>query len=142
MPHVDEPTAAQLRLVVLRLARRLRQHANLDITPSQLSALTTIARWGRLRLGELAERERVSRSTVTRLVTRLEELQCVTRTPDPTDGRSAYVELSEEGERMLAASMRRADDYLADRLAALAEEDAAAILQSTPAFERLLDLRS
>ena len=55
--------ASELRFAVMRLSRRLRQHAPEDITPSQLSALSVIVREQRLTLSQLAEAERVQPPT-------------------------------------------------------------------------------
>ncbi|HUE59324.1 MAG TPA: hypothetical protein VMO88_07055, partial [Acidimicrobiales bacterium] len=56
---------SQLRLVVLRLSRRLRQEAVGEITPSQLSALTVVAKRGEVTLGELAAVERIAPPSMT-----------------------------------------------------------------------------
>ncbi len=64
---------ARLRAALLRLSRRLRKHEVADLTPTQLSALATVARDGPLKLGDLAAAERIAPSTLTRLVSALEE---------------------------------------------------------------------
>ena len=51
--------AARLRLSATRLARILRQQADSGLTPSQLTALATVAREGPLTLGALADIEHV-----------------------------------------------------------------------------------
>lgn len=50
----DADLAAGLRVAVTRLARRLRRHAVVGLTPSQLPALTSVERLGPVRLGDLA----------------------------------------------------------------------------------------
>ncbi len=60
--------ASELRMAVMRLSRRLRQHAPSDITQSQLSALAVLVRDKRLTLSQLAEAERVQPPTITRVV--------------------------------------------------------------------------
>src|SRR5919112_2598533 len=77
--------AAQLRLVITRTARRLRQEAGSDLSPSQTAALATIERHGPLTPSELATRERVQRPTVTRVLARLEEAGLIDRAADPQD---------------------------------------------------------
>src|SRR5262249_40656253 len=79
--------ASQLRLAVMRLSRRLRQHAPEDITPSQLSALSIIVRDGRLTLSQLAEAERVAPPSITRIVDALVQKGLVTRTVAQDDRR-------------------------------------------------------
>ena len=66
------PLAQSLRLAVMRLARRLRQQSEPDMTPSMLSALSTIERHGPMTLRELAVHERVQPPTVTTVLGRLE----------------------------------------------------------------------
>ena len=63
--------AAQLRLAITRTARRLRQEAGADLSPTLIAALATIERHGPLTPSELAELERVQRPTATRIVARL-----------------------------------------------------------------------
>src|SRR5687768_12538222 len=110
---------ARLRLVLLRLGRRLRKRAFPGITPSQTSALSVIERHGPLRLGELARLEQVSKSSVTRLVAKLDELALVERRQSDDDGRSSVVELTTEGRALLDESSERADAYLADQMSKL-----------------------
>src|SRR5437867_6858813 len=78
--------AARLRLGITRTARRLRQEAGTDLSPSQTAALSTIDRHGPLTPSELATLERVQRPTATRIVARLEGAGLVQRAADPADG--------------------------------------------------------
>ena len=74
MAATTAPTlGSQLRLAVLRLSRRLRQQTAGEITASQLSALTAVAKHGELSLGELAAIERIAPPSMTRIAVRLEE---------------------------------------------------------------------
>jgi DNA-binding MarR family transcriptional regulator len=131
-----------LRLVLVRLARRIRQRSGIGLTPSQLSALSTVERRGHIRLSDLASRERISRSTVTRLVAKLEARGCVTRTPDAGDGRSAVVALSDEGRRVLTEARERADSYLAEQIALLSDDERRQLAAVLPVLERLLEPRA
>src|SRR6478736_1491283 len=84
--------ASRLRLAVMRLSRRLRQHAPGGITPSQLSALTTIVVQGRITLSQLAVAERVQPPSITRVVAVLVTDGYATRTQSEEDRRVAWVE--------------------------------------------------
>ncbi len=84
--------AAQLRFAVLRLSRRLRQHAVSDVTPSQLSALHMLARDGRMTLRQLADAEQIQPPSITRIVDSLVAGGLVTRTTDERDRRIGWVE--------------------------------------------------
>jgi DNA-binding MarR family transcriptional regulator len=134
----DAETAAQLRVLIARLARQLRQHGPGDLTLSQWSALATVEQHAPLRIGDLAERERVSAPTATRLVAMLAEAGLLERTGDPADRRSAYVALSQQGRDKLegARSIRTAS--LATRISALPEGDADRLRDLLPLLEQLL----
>jgi DNA-binding transcriptional ArsR family regulator len=80
---------ARLRVAIARLSRRLRRHELAGLTPTQLSALATVDRAGPLRLGDLAAAEGIAPSTLTRLVTALEERGYVERCPVPGDARAS-----------------------------------------------------
>lgn len=135
----DSATAARLRLVALRLARRVRQHAEAGVTPSQLSALSALDRRGSSRLGDLAAHEHIGKSTLTRVVAALTDAGYVERTPDADDARCSRVALSDEGRALLAASRERADAYLATRVAALDADEQARLAAALPVLESLLD---
>jgi DNA-binding MarR family transcriptional regulator len=129
----------RLRLAVMRLARRLRQQTVGEITASQLSALASVSRLGPLTLGALAAVERVRPPTMTRIVGHLEAAGLVVRRPAPGDRRSAKVELSPAGRRLLDQSRTRKDAYLAERLATLTPAEVAVLRQAAAALERLLE---
>lgn len=138
----DLTRTAQLRLTVTRLARRLRKHSGAELTPSQMSALTSLERHGALRIGRLAEIEGISKSSVTRLVDKLETMGLVERTPDESDGRSWQVGLTAPGVELLAESSRRADEYLARQLDALSADDQRRLRAALPALARLLEVKA
>ena len=71
-PQTLEETAAHLRLVINRAARRMRQEAGTEMRPSRASALVTVELHGPLTPSELAEIERVKRPTATRILRGLE----------------------------------------------------------------------
>src|SRR3954453_860992 len=104
--------AHRLRPVIARLARRMRQQAGGDLSPTQSAALNTIACHGPLTPSELAAREKIQRPTATRVLARLEEAGLVARPADPADRRSSLVAATVEGEALLAASRAQKDKYL------------------------------
>jgi DNA-binding MarR family transcriptional regulator len=131
--------AGHLRLVVARIARRLRQEAGADLSPSLISALASIDRRGPLTASELAAHERVQRPTVTRVLARLEELGLIERAPDPGDRRSSLISASAEGRTLLRRQRSRKDQYLARRLAALEPDELATMERAAAILERMLD---
>ena len=94
---------SSLRLAVLRLSRRLRQETagQGDVTPSQTSALMTLAKHGEITLGELAAIERIAPPSMTRIAARLEEDGLLERRPDAADRRVARVAISAAGPEIL-----------------------------------------
>jgi DNA-binding MarR family transcriptional regulator len=136
---VDRELVVRLRLAVGRLARRLRQQAGGEVTPSQYSALSSVGRLGPVTLGELAAVERVRPPTMTRIVASLEEAGLVERQAHPDDRRVAQVRLSGAGRRFLQRSGTRKDAFLAERLARLDPDEVAQLAQAVAVIERLLE---
>lgn len=131
--------APRLRLAVTRLARRLRQQADLPgVSPTQISALATIERDGPLTLGELAALEGVQPPTVTNAVGRLEEQGLVRREVDPRDRRVHRVQVTAAGRRLLERSRSRKNAYLERRLRALGNEEREVLARATGLLEVLL----
>jgi DNA-binding MarR family transcriptional regulator len=131
--------AHRLRPVIARLARRMRQQAGGDLSPTQGAALNTIACHGPLTPSELAARERIQRPTATRVLARLEEAGLIARAADPADRRSSLVAATEAGEALLAATRERKDLYLAARLDRLSAEDLAVLDRAAGILERVLE---
>jgi DNA-binding MarR family transcriptional regulator len=125
--------ASRLRLGVTRLARKLRQQAEPGITPSLLSALSTIERAGPMTIGDLCAAEQVQPPTMTRRVASLVEAGLVARTVDPADRRVAWVRVTPAGAKSLAQTRKRKEAYLAKRLRQL-EPDRLAVLEEAAAI--------
>jgi DNA-binding MarR family transcriptional regulator len=136
---VSSDLAIRLRLAIARTARRLRQEAGAELSPSLGSALASIDRFGPLTPSELAARERVQRPTITRILGRLEEAGLVERAADPTDRRSSLVRPTPAGRALLQAQRTRKDAFLAARLASLGPEERATLDRATGILERLLE---
>ena len=138
-----EPVApalpSRLRMVVTRLARRLRQQGESAASPTQLAALATIERDGPLTLGALAAIERVRPPTITAAVGRLDEQGLVRRRTDARDRRVARVEITSRGRRLLAESRSRKTAYLEQQLAALSADERATLAQAATILERVLE---
>src|SRR5687768_15445856 len=130
--------ASRLRLDISRMARRLRQEAGAGLSPSQTAALATIECHGPLTPSELADRERVQRPTVTRVLARLEEAGLVDRAADPQDRRSSLVTVSAEGRALLDEVRARKDAFLARRIDALEPSDREALERAAAILERML----
>jgi DNA-binding MarR family transcriptional regulator len=131
--------AAHLRVVLTRTARRLRQQAGTDLSPSQTATLATIERRGPLTPSEVAACERIQRPTATRVIARLEEAGLVERAADPTDGRSSLLTITAEGRDLLEQGRTRKDLFLAQRLETLEPDEVATLERAAAILERVLE---
>lgn len=129
---------AALQEATLLLTRRIRKLSHIDLTLSQMSALSTLQRHGPMRVGDLAVREQITKSSTTKLVARLEEMGYLGREVARDDGRSFQVTITEHGHALLADSQRRANEFLAEELERLEEHHRVALLGALPALQALV----
>jgi len=135
---VDAELPARLRLVVTRLARRLRQESSSGLSPSLTAALSTLERYGPLTPSELAARERVQRPTATRILAGLDAAGLIVREPDPSDGRVTRVRVTPAARTLLRRLRGRKTAYLARRMRRLEPEELVTLEQAAGILERLL----
>jgi DNA-binding MarR family transcriptional regulator len=137
---ISEPDlAGRLRLSIVRTARRLRQEAGTDLSPSLTAALSTVEQHGPMTPSEVAVRERIQRPTVTRVLARLEEQGLIERMPDVRDGRSSLVSASPAGRALLKELRTRKTAFLASRIEGLDAEERATLDRAADILERMLD---
>jgi DNA-binding MarR family transcriptional regulator len=112
--------AAALRLVVGRIARRVRQaHTVGELTLSEVSVLARLDREGAESPGSLAELERVRPQAMATTLAALEERGLVNRRQDAADGRRAVMSVTDAGRKVVAD--RRSETV--GRMAAVLEEE-------------------
>src|SRR4029078_7707663 len=131
--------AARLRLAVNRVARRLGQEASTDLGPASIAALATIERSGPLTPSELARIEGIQRPTATRILGPLTDDGLVTRTSDPSDGRSAIVQISSDGRKALSRLRKRKTGYPAEKMRGLPDDDVATLARAAEILEQVLE---
>lgn len=129
---------AALQEASLLLTRRIRKLSHTELTLSQMSALSTLQRHGSMRVGDLANREQISKSSMTKLIAKLEEMGYLGREVDPEDGRSFRVTITEHGHALLADSRHRANEFLAGEIERLDEHHRVALLGALPALQALV----
>ncbi|MCP1427877.1 DNA-binding MarR family transcriptional regulator [Microbacterium foliorum] len=113
-------TATDLRMATFRLARRLRCARAVDeMSDAQLAVLATLRMHGRRTISALAERERVTAPSMTSMINGLEMQGYVARTPDSDDRRRVQVDITDAGTEIVAQTVRRRDELLAEMLAEL-----------------------
>jgi DNA-binding MarR family transcriptional regulator len=139
-PAVAADLAHDLRLTVMRLARRLRaERADHGLPLGQLSALATLDRQGPMTAGALAAQEQVRPPSITRVLAALAEAGYVDRAPDPHDGRQVVVSVTPSARRLLREDRRRREEWLASLLLGLDTEDRARLAAALPVLEVLAD---
>lgn len=129
--------AERLRVAVGRLARRLRQHTVGDLTPSQSSLLATLDRRGPMAMSRLAEIEAISRPSTTGIVARLAERGLVVRGDNPEDGRSAIIDISPEGSKLLQHRRHERNAYLARAIESLSDDERLVLARAAELIERI-----
>jgi len=115
-PDLLHSTATDLRLATFRLARRLRRERAGDNVSDAHFAVLACLRAGRLPIGELAQRERVSAPTMSNTVDALAEAGLVIRVPSEDDRRRVYIEITDAGTAIVTATVQKRDAALATAL--------------------------
>ncbi len=137
MPEIA-PLAAELRLSIHRLTRRLRQQQPDDeLTLTQMSALSVIWRNGPLTAGELATREQVRPPSITRVVDGLVGAGLVCRKDNPSDGRQVMVEITDLGVTRMEQHIRAREEWLVTQLRALSPADLEVLHRATVLLDDL-----
>src|SRR4029078_3136623 len=115
-----EMVAAELRPVLLRLARELRKETEqLGIPARQAPLLWLVRRSPVLSLAELAAEEGISAPAMSGHVDRLERAGLLERLRSSDDRRRVGLRLTDEGERLLRRVRARRTTWLAGRLTGL-----------------------
>ena len=132
------PLAAELRVSVMRAARRLRQmRSSEEITDGQYAVLAALDRGGPATPRALADGEHVQPPSMTRTVNALAAAGLVVRSPHPDDGRQVVVAITDDGARHVRETRRRRDAWLAGRLADLDPADREVLARAAVLLQQL-----
>jgi DNA-binding MarR family transcriptional regulator len=143
MKTVTDPltVANELRPVLLKLSRRLRQevHAR-GVTAGEVSLLIQVASHPGIGISELAERERVSAPRISKAVQKLLVDGLVYRhNCTPEDRRRVGVDITQRGRQVLESVRRRRTAWLTERLQRLSAEELEALEAAIAPLARLLE---
>jgi DNA-binding MarR family transcriptional regulator len=131
--------AAELRPVLLRLARELRKETEqLGITARQATLLWLVKRSPGLSLAELAAEEGISAPAMCGHVDRLERAGLIERVRSTEDRRRIGLRLTDEGARLLRRVRARRTTWLAERLRTLAPSELEAVEAAVRPLARLV----
>jgi DNA-binding MarR family transcriptional regulator len=138
MSSAGADLVGRLYLALGRVNRALRREAQAaPVGHGALSVLATLTKEGPQRLGTLATAEGVSPPSMTRIITSLEGLGHVRRTPDPQDRRASVVEATASGQRVVQAGRDSRVAALRDRVDALSPTDRDLLCRAVPVLEAL-----
>ena len=133
--------AAELRMRISRLARRLRREdGGRSLTLSQVSALSKLDRMGAATLSQLAGEERVRPQSMARTLDALASAGLVGREPHPTDRRQHVLRLTGTGHAVIDQHRLGRDGWLARAMAsALSPDERALLIRAGALMDRLAE---
>lgn len=128
----------RLRLVVLRLARRIRTNSVDELTPSQQALFASVVKNGPATIGRIAELEHVQPPSASKIVAALETRGLVERQSDPDDRRCSLIAATPAGHAYLDGVRAAGRTWVASHLAELDDDAMAALVAALPALEQLV----
>lgn len=131
--------AEELRPALLRASRQLRREARTaGVSALDAQLLTVITKHPGVGVAELADREQMSRPSMSVHVKRLEATGWIERDPVQIDDRRRVgLRLTAAGARALETIRRRRNDWLAARLATLTPAERAALATAAAPLRQL-----
>ena len=130
--------AETLRPALLRVSRKLRREAQMaGVSVLYAQLLAVIHKWPGIGAAELADREQMTRPSMSGHVKRLGAAGWISREAAAEDGRRVGLTLTSEGVQALDAIRVRRNDWLARRLAAIGPEARALLAAAAEPLERL-----
>ncbi len=137
VPDRKTDAAARLALVIGRLNRKMLK-ATEGLTHGTLSALSSVVKFGPLRLNELAQREGIAAATITRIVADLEGRGFVHREVDQTDRRAFSIEATPEGISYIVQARSARADVISKLLDTVRPAELDTVVAALPVLEELV----
>lgn len=133
--------AGELRVVVSKLTRRLREQAHAgDLTNAQKSVILRLERDGPATVSMLARAEGVRPQSMRITVAALEATGVVSGKPDPKDGRQTFLSLTPSFLKILKTGRTAKEDWLFRALnAQLAPREREQLAAAVNLLNRLAD---
>jgi DNA-binding MarR family transcriptional regulator len=138
-PAQTVAVAADLRVAVVQLLRRLREQAiGSDVTKSQSAALSRLEALGSATATELAKAEGMRPQSMAANIAVLQSLGLVAGAPDPKDGRKTLLSLTEKALEEFRTGRLAKEDWLTSALtSSLTPEEIARVADVVPLLRRL-----
>lgn len=133
--------AAELRAVIGKLKRRLREQAATgDLTPSQVSVLLRLERGGPSTTSGLARAEGMRPQSMASVIAALEAAGLISGAPDPADGRQTLLSLTERCRTWIREGRAARQDWLSRAIEAqLSPQDQQDLLATVELLKRLAE---
>ncbi|MDA8292681.1 MAG: MarR family transcriptional regulator [Actinomycetota bacterium] len=130
--------ATRLQLAIVRIHRHTRPSGVREgLSPTQLAVLGTLVHAGPQRSGDVATREGLNATLVSRVLAKLEEAGLARRSADVDDRRVARVEATARGRRLLDKEQLERASALRGEIEQLAPEHRRALADALDALEAL-----
>ncbi|MBV8065944.1 MAG: MarR family transcriptional regulator [Actinobacteria bacterium] len=127
--------AADLRIVLGQLVRRLRNEYSFSVTAA--AVLSQLDREGAQTTSELAHMAHVRPQSMAQTVSELEADGLVSRRPDPADGRRVLIEITAEGRTRLREERRKRESWLAEGIRQLSADEQQTLVEALPILQHL-----
>ncbi len=130
----------RIHSAAIHLLRRVREvdAKAMGLSPARASALSVLVFGGARSLTELADAERVTPATMSKLVAGLERAGFVRRYPDVDDARAIRIESTAKARRILERGRANRLDLLERLLSEATDEEIEAVSVAAEAVERAL----
>lgn len=139
MTRADAAADEALRLVIQKVARRIRSNrAGDDVSDTRLGVLFHLEQQDHSP-GELAAHERVSPPSMNRTLNGLERDGLVTRHPVDDDARRVRVVITAAGRSLIGETRALRSAWFSEQLAGLTADERRALEAVTPILRRLAD---
>lgn len=142
-PRITDPSilAAELRVLVGQLRRRIREHVgSAELTPSQISVLLRLERDGPSTVSALARAESVRPQSMRTTVAALEAAGHVEGCADPMDGRQTIISMTAACRQWITETRLARQDWLAARIGSrLTQDEVEVLAEAMHLFQRLVD---
>lgn len=113
--------------------------SGVDLTFTQLRALSALAKRGSLRVSELAEEFGIGLAAASALADRMTRRGLITRKTDPDDRRIVRLELSLRGRHLIERLERGSTEHFAKLIARMTPAERDALATTMRAFVRLTE---
>lgn len=140
MSSMSRDAADRIHSAAIHLLRRVHEvdAQAMGISPARASALSVLVFGGARSLTALAQAERVTPATMSKLVAAMEGENLVRRERDSADGRAVRLEATAKGRRILERGRASRLDLLEQLLAEATAAEIAALRTAAEVVERAL----